>query len=374
MFASKSVVLTLMSAALLVGNLMEADTLSPRPAALSPSSTVHAHLDIDGSELQYSDHSILRDYIGQRLAAFRLFLSYMPAYSTEKGRRVKQQIADISDRFADEFLEGLEGVGDSVKADSGYFVRKNFLAIQTSCPVLEPFIAMDPSDIEAPAIAPVDTDLLVVQELDPVRLVDRATSFIGHLQIPGLVLSKDQITAQLSEIDGVPHDLSEFGSKIAMFLRIGQDPISIQGFLNGVQKPQVAFMLFPPDNRFAARLIANLNSSKEVTKSEFDGFTIFSQDLGNDFPLDRAVLGIGKGIVIVGSEDQFIRDIIDTKSGKHPALSSDTEFKRLSANMPVKANSYYYGSLGLRKYLSAVSAPLFPDLLFSEVRTLPECV
>jgi hypothetical protein len=333
-------------------------TVTPSPTPRAPVNPTLAHLDADGMMLTYSDRSILRDYLIQRLAAYRSFLNYTPAFATENGRKVKEELADLSVRFTDEILEGFQGTGDSIKADNGYFVRKKFFAIENTCPVLQPFASLEASEITGPSIVPEDTDLLVFQELDPERLLDLCTSLVNRLQIPGLNFSKEQAKAQIDQLIGGQYDISELGTQIAVVMRIGHDTMSVPGSEIPFPKPQLALIFFPPNDRLAGRLIADAANSPDVTKGELSGFTLLSQKIGGFLPIDRVTVGFAKGFVIVSSDDQLARDIVDTKSGKKPALSSNPEFVRLSGNMPMKANSYFYSSLPLQDFVHQTATRL----------------
>jgi hypothetical protein len=333
-------------------------TVTPSPTPRPPVNPTLAHLDPDGLMLTYSDRSFLRDYLIQRLAAYRSFLNYTPAFSSENGRKVKEELAELSIRFTDEILEGFQGAGDSIKSDNGYFVRKKFFAIQNTCPVLQPFASLEASDIALPSIAPEDTDLLVFQELDPERLLDLCISLVNRLQIPGLNFSKDQIKAQIDQIIGGQSDISELGTQIAVVLRIGHDTMSVPGSEIPFPKPQLALILFPPNDRLAGRLVAGAANSPDVTKSELGGFTLLSRKIEGFLPIDRVTVAIAKGFVIVSSDDQLARSVIDTKSGKNPALTSNPEFVRLSGNMPLKANSYFYTSVPFQDFIHQTATRL----------------
>src|ERR1700676_3993054 len=90
---------------LLIGSLMMSGCLEQRtapkapPVVITPTPTprpvvnsILAHLDADGIMLSYSDRSILRDYLIQRLTAYRSFLNYTPSLSSENGRKVKEEL------------------------------------------------------------------------------------------------------------------------------------------------------------------------------------------------------------------------------------------------------------------------------------------
>jgi hypothetical protein len=357
---------------LLIGSLMMSGCLEQRtapkapPVVITPTTTprpvvnsILAHLDADGIMLSYSDRSILRDYLIQRLTAYRSFLNYTPSLSSENGRKVKEELADLSGRFTDEILEGFEGEGGSIKSDDGFYVRKKFFAIQNTCPVLQPFASLEASDITGPSLVPADTDLLIFQELDPERLVELCTSLVNRLEIPGVNLSKDRIKTQIDEKFGGQYDVSELGTQFGVVLRIGHDTMSFPGSEVSFSKPQLALIFYPPNDRLAGRVVAGAANSPDVTRSELNGFTLLNQKI-KDFllPIDNLTFAIAKGLVIVSSDDQLARDIIHTKSGKTTALGSSPEFVRLSKNMPIKANSYFYTSQPFQDFVRQTATRL----------------
>jgi hypothetical protein len=331
---------------------------TPTPVPKSTPNPTISHLDTDGMMLAYSDHTVIRDYLIQRLAAYRSFLNYTPMLSGEKGRKVKEQLAEYSSRFAEEFLEGFQSYGDSIKSAEGFFVKKKFLAIENACPVLQPFASMEASDVTGPTMVPADTDLLIFQEIDPEKLIEVSTSFVNRLQIPGINISQDQIKAEIEQAAGGSYDLAEFGSQIALVVRLTADTIRIPGLDIAIPKPQFALILYPPNDRLAGRLVANIGDSQEVEKSESNGMTFLSQKLPPGSPADRITFGIAKNFILIGSDDQLVRDIVDAKSGKNPPLGSNSEFQRLAKDMPGKANSYFYSSPAFQDTLQQVKSGL----------------
>jgi hypothetical protein len=149
--------------------------------------------------------------------------------ATEKGRKIKEQIAAVSDLFTNEILEGILGVASSVKPSEGFFVRKSFLAAQDDCPILRSLAFSEPVEITLPATVPADTDLLVYQELDPERLVERCVKLVNDLHLPGIGFDERELRDRIREFTKGECDLSELGTHFAVVVRTGRDTMILPG-------------------------------------------------------------------------------------------------------------------------------------------------
>jgi len=121
-------------------------------------------------------------------------------------------------------------------------------------------------------------------------------------------------------------------------------------------EPGLAIFIQVQDDVFINRIDTELSKNPMVTKT--DGTDLKIRTLALPLPVAflRPTVAWKKGLLMISTNDQLLRDMLDVKAGKKPGFAAtNAEFKKLMTGLPTTGCSFGYVSPLFQKTVTAIN-------------------
>ena len=182
---------------------------------------------------------------------------------------------------------------------------------------------------------------------------------------PDLRQELNTLAQQFQQTTGLdlPALLASLGPNYSMALTLDESrPTVVPGGPNGpltIPEPGLAIFIQVQDDVLINRIDQALAAIPLVTKTDEPELKFRSVALPMPMPFLRPTVAWKKGLLILGSSDQLIREMFDVKAGKKPGLAATPTFKKYMTGLPTNGSSFAYMSPAVQKALHEVQLSSF---------------
>lgn len=177
-----------------------------------------------------------------------------------------------------------------------------------------------------------------------------------------------QVLAQFKQSAGLdlPALLASLGPNCSIILTLDETrkttlPAGPNGQPLVIPEPALAIMIQLQDDLLINRIDQEISKVPIFTKSTLQDLTLCQTAIPMPMPFLRPFLAWKKGMLILGSNDQLLKEMLDVKAGKKPGLATTAGFKKIMAGMPASGVSYSYMSSSVEKTIRQVQMASFQN-------------
>lgn len=191
---------------------------------------------------------------------------------------------------------------------------------------------------------------------------------LAQMGIPEANESLHSAAGQLEQMSGLKMDqfLAALGNEFTFVLTLNDAKKISVPLPSGttIELPEPGLMIvFKVKNDVLFNLLeAQLGSNPQIIKTDADGVKMRTMPLPLPLPITfRPTLARSGDYLIFATTETLVQEALAVKSGKKPGLKASSEFKKLSADVPLQGNNFMFASERFGPVLAQIQKASMPD-------------
>ncbi len=333
-------------------------------------SEVTAHLDPGGNIYLYLSTEQFLENLSKSVSDWRQLAKSVPDLGVDPG--VVDKGFDIAARLIkNSGVEEISGVGmSSIAREKGYYHSKFMVHHYPGkgSGYMWSLFGAKPHALDVLDLLPASTALASSMDFDLPAAWSVIEKELAQLGIPVASERLRSAIGQLEQMSGMKFDqfLAALGSEFTFVLTLDDSKKITVPLPSGtsieIPEPGLMIMLKVKNDALFNLLDQTLAGNPQVTKTDSGGAKIRSMPLPLPLPIAfRPTIARSGDYLFFATTEALVQDALAAKGGKKPGLKASSEFKKLSADVPLQGNNFMFASERFGPVLAQIQKASLPS-------------
>ncbi len=315
---------------------------------------VTAQLDPGGSLYCYLSTEQLLQGVGDRISNWRQLFSAIPNIGEDERAKINKVFDVVTALVKDSGIEDVTGFGaSSIAREPGFYHTKMLVHHYRGkgSGFLWTMFGQKPHALDGLKLLPDTTVVAYFGDLDVPLLWSVVKKEVGKANLPEAEQALEQLPQLFENATGLEWEkvLASFGGEFGFAFMLDDSrkiSLPLPGAAVEVPEPSLMLVAKVKDDTIFNRLEALMKQSGQQVES-VDKPELKMRTLPLPLPLPiqlRPTIASSGGYLLIANSDAVIKEALAVKSGQGKGLQANTEFQRLSRDVPQQGNQFSFVS------------------------------